>query len=386
MPSGRLPMPPSPSACPSTCALTSRATASSPDLKGIAAEDTRQALRDVLGYRLYYDLRRGWRITNPNLEQLGLLRIDYLSLDEACADLGLWADGPDAFALASPEVRRRVAGLVLDSMRSQLCIKTRYLDRFEQERIHSRAFNRLREPWGFSEDEHADRLYKAGAFAPIARPAHWKRETDVGFASYRSRLGRELGKAQTWGGADSPCFPGRMSEELYQAPVGHMLGALERYGIVERMVVEGLDVGWQVNGEALRWTLGDGKAARDSGVRTTDNPFFHGLYRNVAAGLNSGERFLHRLEAREHTAQVYSEQRREREDRFRKTELPVLFCSPTMELGVDIAELNTLYMRNQPPTPANYAQRSGRAGRSGQPAAGADLRRRQIATRSVLLP
>ena len=48
--------------------------------------------------------------------------------------------------------------------------------------------------------------------------------------------------------------------------------------------------------------------------------------------------------------------------------LPVLFCSPTMELGVDIAALNAVHMRNVPPTPANYAQRSGRSGRSGQAA------------------
>jgi superfamily II DNA/RNA helicase len=48
--------------------------------------------------------------------------------------------------------------------------------------------------------------------------------------------------------------------------------------------------------------------------------------------------------------------------------LQAMFCSPTMELGVDISALNVVFLRNVPPTPANYAQRSGRAGRSGQAA------------------
>ncbi|MFI5107573.1 MAG: Zn-binding domain-containing protein [Terriglobales bacterium] len=60
--------------------------------------------------------------------------------------------------------------------------------------------------------------------------------------------------------------------------------------------------------------------------------------------------------------------RQDREARFGRGDLAALFCSPTMELGVDIRDLNVVHLRNVPPTPANYAQRSGRAGRGGQPA------------------
>ena len=128
--------------------------------------------------------------------------------------------------------------------------------------------------------------------------------------------------------------------------------------------------GYQIPAAQLRWLAGDGNrdrprpdprpaAHRADGRRT--NEFFVDFYRDVARDAQG-------IEAREHTAQVPPEDREERERRFRTAELPVLFCSPTMELGVDIASLNVVNLRNVPPTPANYAQRSGRAGRSGQPA------------------
>ena len=47
-------------------------------------------MREVLEYRLYQDLRHGWRITAPNLEQRGLLEMRYEGLDEVCAAEDLW--------------------------------------------------------------------------------------------------------------------------------------------------------------------------------------------------------------------------------------------------------------------------------------------------------
>jgi len=78
------------------------------------------------------------------------------------------------------------------------------------------------------------------------------------------------------------------------------------------------------------------------------NPFFVEYYRNTA-------RELFGFHAREHTAQVPLQTRIEREERLREGTLPILFCSPTMELGVDIKQLNAVNLRNIPPTPANYA-------------------------------
>ena len=65
----------------------------------------------------------------------------------------------------------------------------------------------------------------------------------------------------------------------------------------------------------------------------------------------------------EHSAQQSAPRLKDLEREFRDGALNVLSCSTTMEMGVDIGGLSAVAMNNTPPSPANYLQRAGRAGR-----------------------
>ena len=68
----------------------------------------------------------------------------------------------------------------------------------------------------------------------------------------------------------------------------------------------------------------------------------------------------------EHTAQVPRSVIEKKTQNFIDGKLNIMACSTTMEMGVDIGDLDLVVMNNVPPYPANYKQRAGRAGRAQQ--------------------
>ena len=69
------------------------------------------------------------------------------------------------------------------------------------------------------------------------------------------------------------------------------------------------------------------------------------------------------LYIKEHTAQLAKDQQTRYQEAFVNKTINALSCSTTFEMGVDVGSLETVYLRDVPPSPSNYVQRAGRAGR-----------------------
>ena len=72
---------------------------------------------------------------------------------------------------------------------------------------------------------------------------------------------------------------------------------------------------------------------------------------------------MHPLYIKEHTAQLAKDQQTRYQEAFVNKQINALSCSTTFEMGVDVGSLETVYLRDVPPSPSNYVQRAGRAGR-----------------------
>ena len=167
--------------------LTMADFARNPGAKYSQRDEAWRALREVIGYRLYLDLERGWRVTMPNLEQTGLLRIRYRDLPEVAADAEAWRDSHVALRDDDPEHREEIAAALLDELRRNLAIDVEYLSEDGFDRVRRLSAQHLKEPWSLPERE-------LPPVAGVAFPGPGKRgqpRSNV-FVSGRGQFGRFL--------------------------------------------------------------------------------------------------------------------------------------------------------------------------------------------------
>lgn len=315
-----------------------------------------ETFRNLVEYRLYEDLRKGWRIVQPNLEQCGLLAIEYEGLQEVCGATEFWQKHPHPILRqATPEQRCVVIRAVLDQLRKDLVLDAELLQPQRIEQLKREVRQAIKDPWSFD-------VYE------VLNEARWASTLTTGQGrgviklTARSKIARFLRSHRAW-----PWRSENISEADYDGLIRILVKALADAGY---LLQEGQDV--QLRIDAMIWMaqkasyiqpdpMTSKRLQGSEDVQIKVNQFFQDFYGR--SGLS-----VQNMEGREHTGQVKNEDRQKREIRFRNGELSTLFCSPTMELGIDISDLNVVHMRNVPPSPANYAQRSGRAGRSGQEA------------------
>ncbi|MGH9170819.1 MAG: DEAD/DEAH box helicase [Acidimicrobiales bacterium] len=280
-----------------------------------------RALRAVVEYRLYTDLKRGWRVTMPNLEQVGLLVVRYVDLPEIASDADTWSDKHEAIAAAPADLRQELCKILLDEMRRVLAVDVDCLTPPGYERLQRESGQQLKEPWVIA---GSDRMEEVGtAFARAGTAGAMRSDVNL---SGRAAFGRYLRTSKGIGR--------ELTTDDAQHVITDMLTALASVGLLTQVMADSLGrPGYRIKASAIRWALGDGKSAADDPIRRQldsetlgrVNPFFRDLYRGGGLGLAG-------LYAREHTAQVPSELREQRERLFSEATLPLLYCSPTMEL------------------------------------------------------
>jgi hypothetical protein len=333
-------------------------------------------------YRRYLEFVTLWELggthrrTHQNLEDVGLLAVGYCGLNACAASDGFWADVP-LMADLDADVRYDLLLGLMDLMRKRHALPHEAIlqpHKFsrdvisnlnEKALIHDTEF---RGPIGYSDT--AEQSYRYTVYrltGTNTQPVVWtKRVLDA--------LGEPLEHAE------AVTLVTKIVEKLGDPNAGFLV----------RQTVKGYrgrqyDL-WMVSPDLFLWADSAaehwrcpkcGTAHRfhtlrvctGSTCRTTldRRDLTRNYFRQVYA-TPLGEAVP--IQAEEHSGQVSGEERREIELRFHDEDDPlnVLVCTPTMELGIDIGHLNAVTLRNVPPSPSNYAQRSGRAGRSGQPA------------------
>lgn len=328
-------------------------------------EDNERKYIKHLEYCILLEISRNKNFTQQNLEDVGLLKIVYRGLKGLASEKHkeqLWSDIPEIYQLSEDKrydllwailtiLRRRSA------MSHELIINTKEANKIkkalnEEILFYISVINKNR---AFGVKSQHDRYKDIFSFThPLSTPARFAK--------------RFLGLKDNDRCREVMC---ELFEILSNKVDIFKKEHVKYFGEVYRLNWERIKLAISIN--TIHKVSEKSNMVYDFKVYTksltslelSEKDFQNLYYRNLYA--KPIEKIII-INAQDHSGQLEGSRRKEIEYKFREKKLPnVLICTPTMELGIDIGNLNSIFLRNIPPNPSNYAQRAGRAGRKGQP-------------------
>ena len=300
-----------------------------------------QTFQAYLFYRAVADLRRSWRIVLPNLEQCGLLDIDYTNLDEIVAEKAFWSDMPLVCDLSLAD-RRDFLARILDFFRLEFALHSEnFLTPTRLKEYEKHFQEQLRAPWTLDRDEplrepcviRLDPLHRS------ARLASKSMGPASALGKYIKHIANQKGfSLDSLRGDGYRNFILKLMRKLHEAD--YLVEQTARSSKNTDVPVFRLRI------EKMLWRLGDGKTVKADVIKRRSykdqqpkpNEFFREMYCRDFSPAK-------RLRAADHTGQLNVSDRQDREDRFRaewpdeakirSQSISALFCSPTMELGIE---------------------------------------------------
>ena len=216
---------------------------------GPGYERARNGMIDLFEYRAFEDLARAWRVAQPNLEQCGLMTVEYDGLSAIADDDSVWSAVP-MMNFADRELRFQILKAILNHLRSVLVVRANCLEENHTRSLVNRLSNDFREPWGLDE---RDRLRRgAVALLPEVEPRRGDRNIAMRLG-WRSAIGRYLRSRRTWNVDEN------LGTELTDDLVRGIIEAL-RGQILTVHEARGHPYAIQIMDTALIWKPGDGSS------------------------------------------------------------------------------------------------------------------------------
>ena len=244
-----------------------------PNAGAAIRSDAERTLAKVLAHRVWADLRRGWRFTNPNLSALKLIDIEYLGLDDVVDDTTKISTVLPGLGCLDHGARKRVFRILLDAMLEGSAVGTEALELAMLDSVAQRSRSFLRVPWAIDSKEAPRERSALYPVAPRKINTPLREERMILRAGPRSRIARLLNRESVIGT--------KLNAEDYLAFFDGLLAVLADEGLAALASSDGDFQSWRLSPSSVR--VIPGEAARNQ--TPLGNPYFHGLYMQIADDL-----------------------------------------------------------------------------------------------------